>query len=337
MLCADWELEGPLLALWPFRLDVWREQAQPIQAQLTDFLLQVQPHQPVLMGVHPREMHRARRYLPQSIQQFPIQYNDAWPRDFGPLWTRTISGVVAHDFAFSAWHGLYPDFRLDQTFCRQLCARFGWQRKSHQQILEGGAVTTNGAGIIGWNRRSIERQNKRLGPSANRTSHWYRQLENKLAAEHNLWIDYADAADETGGHMDNVAQFLTADLLAVDALARREVTNRLSTIPTPVQLLELPAAPKIQPNAQQYIQVQRRPNVKQRGVAPLLASYVNFVRTATAVFVPQFGIDEDREAVDAIRTAVPQLAVIPVMATEMIAGGGGPHCLTTPLPPLTQY
>lgn len=337
MLCPDWSLQGPLLALWPFRIDVWREQARPIQTQLTEFLLQVQEHQSVLVGVHPREFIRARQFLPTSIATFPIRYNDAWPRDIGPLWTHSAAGFRAHDFQFSAWNGLYPNSRADQRFVRDLCARFGWRREVHQQVLEGGAVSTNGAGVICWSRRSIERNNGMSSARLTVKQGLQHALEGAFKASYQLWFDAAHDADETGGHMDNLAQFLTPELLAVDARVAIADAVALQRLPATIKLLELPPAVALQPRWQDFASVQRRRGVMRRGIQPLLASYVNFVRTPTAVFVPQFGLVDDADALLRIKSALPQLSIVPVAANEMIAGGGGPHCMTLPLPSIIRY
>lgn len=332
MLCPDWSLPGPLLALWPFRMDVWRDQARPIQRQLTDFLVQVQAHQPVLMGVHPRELSRASRFLPASIQTVPLRYNDAWPRDIGPVWTQTPAGIQAHDFQFSAWNGLYPNMAADQTFVRELCARFGWRRQAHQMVLEGGAVSGNGDGVVCWSRSSIERNNGLSGASSYVRDRLQKSLEKTIHATHHLWFNSTYAADETGGHVDNMAQFLAPDLLAIDANVLESDAATLAQLPSSIKILELPPTCSFQPRPNFFSSVQRSPGVMRRGSQPLLASYVNFVRTPTAVFVPQFGRADDAEAVRIICSAVPHLAVVPVVADEMIAGGGGPHCMTLPLP-----
>lgn len=332
MLCPDWSLPGPLLALWPFRIDVWREQARPIQRQLTDFLVEVQAHHPVLMGVHPRELSRASRFLPTTIQTIPLRYNDAWPRDIGPVWTQTPSGIQAHDFQFSAWNGLYPNMAADQTFVRELSARFGWRRIAHQTILEGGAVNSNGAGVVCWSRSSIERNNGLNGASSVARSRIQQALEKTINATHHLWFNSTYSADETGGHVDNMAQFLTPEWLAIDTNVRQSDAAILAQLPTSIKILELPPTCSFQPSPGLFSSVQRRAGVMRRGSKPLLSSYVNFVRTPTAVFVPQFGRADDAEAVRLIRSAVPHLVVVPVAADEMIAGGGGPHCMTLALP-----
>ncbi|HET8817204.1 MAG TPA: agmatine deiminase family protein [Pseudidiomarina sp.] len=337
MLCPDWQLEGPLLALWPYRIDVWREHARPIQTQLTDFLLQVQVHHPVLVGVHPRELVRARRFLPMSIPLVPIRYNDAWPRDIGPIWTHSAAGFCAHDFRFSAWHGLYPNSHDDQRFVRDLCAHFGWQRRTHPQVLEGGALSTNGTGIVCWSRRSIERNNGISKASLMTKQRLQQSFESVIVGQQHLWFETAHAADETGGHIDNIAQFLAPDILAIDADMSATEARTLQQLPSNIQLVELPPTTTIQPLRQDFGTVQRRRGVMPRGIQPLLASYINFVRTPTAVFVPQFGLTTDAEAVRRIKSALPQLTTVPVAANEMIAGGGGPHCLTLPLPALTRY
>src|SRR5690554_546967 len=116
-LVADWHLSGPLLCLWPFRDDVWREHGVPAQRQLLALWEQLSPHYPILFGVRPELFKAVRQQLPSELALFSTRYNDAWPRDIGPLWCYSDrTQITAHTFSFSAWHGLYPDYRDDQKF-----------------------------------------------------------------------------------------------------------------------------------------------------------------------------------------------------------------------------
>ncbi len=55
--------------------------------------------------------------------------------------------------------------------------------------------------------------------------------------------------------------------------------------------------------------------------------YVNFLETSKAVFVPQFGLSEDKKAID-IMEKFTSKPVIPIDCRQIAKYGGGVHCLT---------
>ncbi|RUO47086.1 agmatine deiminase family protein [Pseudidiomarina donghaiensis] len=338
-LLADWQLSGPLFVLWPFRDDVWRDNGRPAQQQLMSLAARLQAHtsdQELLFGVHPN--------IPcEPVTQQPllqIRYNDAWPRDIGPLWVRDNNRVVAHGFKFSAWHGLYLDTRDDQAFAAQLCQQLGVAFRNHPDlVLEGGAISTDGAGVAVVHGVSVMRNN----PQWSR-SDIEKYLIEHLKLSHVYWLDFAHPADETGGHTDNQVQFL-AENIVVCALpipssslfehyqcqldAMKLWRNAKGQ---PYKIVILPQPEAIMPNASEYHSVRAVPGVFPRGQRALLASYVNLVRGANYVLLPQFNLAEDTEALATLRAALPSVTVIPVHADEFIKAGGAIHCMTLGLP-----
>lgn len=341
MLLADWQLTGPLLTLWPFRNDVWREHGQPAQRQLIAFAEQLQSHHPLWFGIHPTQLEAAQRVLPDYIPCLPIAYNDAWARDIGPLWTqhRGTGRLIAHGFQFSAWHGLYPDFRDDQLFAEAFAQRCHVSFKYHAMVLEGGAITTDGAGTAIVHGASILRNNSRW--SRPELTHFFAE---QLGLQQVFWLDFAHPADETGGHVDNQIQFLTADTLVLsmprpDGLYVEHYQAQLERAQSwrncagqSYRIIQVPQPEPIQPVAAEYVSIQPSKDVFPRGVHPLLASYVNFVRVGDVVVVPTFGIDSDADALAALRNAAPELTVIGVAADEFIKAGGALHCMTLHTP-----
>ena len=65
----------------------------------------------------------------------------------------------------------------------------------------------------------------------------------------------------------------------------------------------------------------------------LPASYVNFYVTNTSVVVPQFNQPKwDEEAVKKLKSLFPEKEIIGVQSKDILAGGGGIHCITQQVP-----
>lgn len=328
---ADWQLPGPLLALWPFRSDVWRQQGRPAQQQLLQLLRTIQPYHPVLLAV-PRQLYASvRRQLGGEFPLIMLPYNDAWPRDFGPLWLQHVDSKhgQALQFDFHAWQGLYPDYQADLRFAGALTQQLAYPLRKHSLVLEGGAITTNGEGIAIANAISLQRNNPLL-----RLPQIAAQLSRQLGLRHIFWLHEAHPADETGGHMDNQLQFVDRQTLAhsVSPQCLHDLQRDVAAAGLALRWLALPPAQTIPANHHDFHSVRRRKGVLVRGQRPLLASYVNFIRVADALLLPQFGVSTDQQALVTMREHFPQLRVLGVAADEFIKAGGGPHCLTLNLP-----
>lgn len=339
-LIADWRLAGPLLSLWPFRDDVWREQGKPAQRQLIALWERLSPHYPMVIGIHPEQFTSARKNLPHAAKAFALPYNDAWPRDIGPLWCQTKNEhVTAHSFAFSAWHGLYPNCDDDQAFAAKLAAQLQVPCDAHNFVFEGGAIATDGQGTAIVHGVSVARNNSRLARAQQ-----CQQISEPLGLKQIYWLDFANPADETGGHTDNQVQFLNEDTLVVslpsaagyllDAYQRQleQVQEWRDRQGRRYNVVILPQPEPVAPDINEFSSVRRVQGVFKRGTAPMLASYVNFVRIGNCVVVPQFGMDSDQEAVRILQAAAPALQVIASPADEFMKAGGALHCMTLPLP-----
>ncbi|MDN7130365.1 agmatine deiminase family protein [Pseudidiomarina terrestris] len=332
-LLADWQSAGPLLMLWPYRDDVWRGQAAPVQRQLLQALTAIAQHHPVCLGVHPPQLHSALSLVPAGIPCFPIAYDDIWVRDIAPLYLSYAQQVTAIAGAFNGWQGINAQHQRDRRFARRLTARHGLRLNALPLVFEPGMLSHDGNGTAVVHGRSLQARNP-----AKRRSELSQLLSKSFGFSRMIWLENALAADETGGHTDNQLQFIAEDTIAfvkssTDECWNRELRRlRQSDWAKEYRWLELPAARPVSDPALNYADVRRRPGVLQRGAAPLLCSYANLVRLPTALVVPQFGLTDDSKAVDVLQRAFPKLAIVAVDAMEFVRGGGGPHCLTATLP-----
>ncbi|PHR66054.1 MAG: hypothetical protein COA51_03300 [Idiomarina sp.] len=339
-LLADWQLNGPLLALWPFRNDVWRDNGEPAQRQLLQLAERLQPYQNIVIGVHPDQYDAVQQRISNQFSLFSMKYDDAWPRDIGPLWARSdTQTLVAHGFKFSAWHGLYPNFHDDQLFAERLAHQLNVTYRAHDLVFEGGAISTDGAGTAVIHGVSVIRNNPTWSALDIET-----YLKAELQITHLYWLHFAHPADETGGHADNQVQFLDANTIVVslpntassltdDYIQQLEVARRWTNAKGELfKVIVVPQPEAITPVLSEYQSIREQAGVLPRGKAPLLASYVNFVRTGNVVLVPQFGLDTDAEALAILRRSAPQLTIIGAAADEFIKAGGALHCMTLPTP-----
>ena len=335
-LLADWQLQGPLLALWPYRNDVWRGNACYAQQAMLQMLTRIAPYHSVRLGIHPPQLQQALQQLPEALEWFPLSYDDSWIRDYGPQFV-AAEQLYAWGADFDGWQGVHSAHRRDQRVAQRLSQRTRRPFRKLPFIFEGGMLSHDGAGTAFVHAASLQRRNPQWG-----RSQLERVLRARLGLTRIIWIETALCADETLGHVDNQIQFIGPDLIAYaqsenDPKWNQEVLSlRQQAWSAQYRWLELPPCQAVIDKPELFHDVQRKKGVRVRGQAPILASYVNMIRLPNTIVVPQFlherFADSNRLALAQVGEVLSDVKVIAVDATEFIRGGGGPHCLSLILP-----
>ncbi|MEM1211213.1 MAG: agmatine deiminase family protein [Planctomycetota bacterium] len=264
-----------------------------------------------------------------------IPTNDSWIRDFGPLFTFDDTGqLTIQNHTFNTWGNKYEPRPLDNAVPQRLAEALSLPLTTHDLVLEGGSIETNGHGTLLTTSACLLH--------ANRNPHLTQpqleaHLKHTFGVEQVLWLPHALAGDDTDGHIDDLARFTTPNtLVAVVAppghpdhaataanLAALQQARDLDG--SPFELLELPA-----PQPVHYIPPNDAP-------FPLPASYANFLLANQHCFVPVFGQPTDDPACRVLESALPDaFTVTPIPAQHLIVGLGALHCLSMQQPQAKQ-
>jgi agmatine deiminase len=254
-----------------------------------------------------------------------------WLRDSAPTAVHDASGnVVLLNWAFNAW-AKYDNWHADATVGSAIESITGLQRveparpdRRGRLILEGGGIETNGAGLVmvteEWLLSDVQVRN----PGLTRAD-YERVLYDWLGGRRTIWLGEGCVGDDTHGHVDDVARFVTADTIvlaveqdpadenyarSLDNLRRIEHAAKDPTV-GPLRVVQLPY-----PRAA-YMWGERLP-----------ASYANFYVGNGFVLVPTFNDVNDRRALQILTDLFADRDVIGVHATDLVWGQGTLHCLT---------
>src|SRR6202171_3113574 len=166
-----------------------------------------------------RDAARVQRYDQEAtIRQIEIFYlptNDSWARDHGPIFVNRIDASsgpnqIALDWRFNSWGEKYGAFDLDDVVPQKLGARYNFEVIEPGIVLEGGSIDVNGAGTVLTTESCLLNPNR--NPNLSRTE-IEDYLKTYLGVSNVLWLGDGIAGDDTDGHIDDLARFVSQDTI----------------------------------------------------------------------------------------------------------------------------
>lgn len=272
----------------------------------------------------------------KNVRFFHIKTNESWCRDHGPAFvlrrrkmrTKKASSVDAAviDWGFNAWGGKYPPWGDDDAVPTQVAKALKLPVFYPNIVMEGGAVDFNGAGTVLTTTDCLLNKNRNPGLSRSQVEQY---LKDYYGQRHVCWLTGGIEGDDTDGHVDDLARFISPTKIVVgiesdpkddNYRVLRSVRKQLNDLRDQdgrmFEIVEIPM-----PRAITYAS-QRLP-----------ATYVNFYFVNGALLVPTYGHRKnDRHAIEILQAHLPKHEVIGMNCTELIWGLGAIHCLTQQQP-----
>jgi len=281
----------------------------------------------VCNDAHEAEACGVLRGLPaERISFHRVPTNEPWCRDHGPIFlTRDLDPRLAVvDWDYNAWGDKYPPFDLDEVVPTRLAQILNVPVFYPRMILEGGAIDVNGAGAL------LTTESCLLNPNRNpnlRREEIEQRLRDFLGAREILWLGPGIAGDDTDGHIDDLARFVSErKVVAVVEDDPRDENYK----PLQENLARLRQM-KIGGRAIEIVTLPMPKKVMREGMR-LPASYANFYIANICVLVPTFADSADDIALSILRECFPNRRVIGIDCRELIWGLGTFHCLTQQQP-----
>ncbi|MFL6569138.1 MAG: agmatine/peptidylarginine deiminase [Chthoniobacterales bacterium] len=331
---AEWEPHAATWLSWPRREGISFpgsfDRVMPTFREMVAALVTSEPVCiNVMNGAHEAE---ARAVLdgiaPDCITYYEIPTNEPWCRDHGPMFlTRDEEprlGIV--DWGHNAWGGKYPPFDLDDAVPTRIAETLELPVWQGGMILEGGSIDVNGSGACLTTESCLLNPNR--NPDMTREQIEQR-MRDYMGVREIFWLSRGTEGDDTDGHIDNLARFVSErtvlaiveeDRSSANYEALQENLARLQEIRIdrkPLEIVKLPTVRKME-----------------REDLVLPASYANFYIANKIVLVPGYDDPNDAAAFGTIQSAFPNRRVVPIDCRELIWGLGAFHCLTQQQPAL---
>ena len=280
--------------------------------------------EPVVIAARPLDAAQAKLATSGKVEILEMQIDDSWARDSGPTFVTSADGRRgAVQWEFNAWGNKYHPWTDDAQFAARV-ARQSDVRLFHAPLVcEGGAIHTDGEGTLITTEQCLL--------NANRNPHLDRQqVEERLAlftgARRVIWLGEGFSDDETDGHVDNISCFVAPGRVLVGVPSSR---SHPDFAPVMEAIRRLSQTHDAEGRRIEIIEVEQP--LKQghdwRGRS-LQSSYVNFYLPNGGVVMPAFDDRNDEKARELVADCFPGRDILQILATDIVAGGGGIHCIT---------
>jgi agmatine deiminase len=332
----EWAPHRATWIAWPHHEPDWPGKLAAIPWVYAEIVRILAFHEQVeILGHDERVLGDARTALdahgvPGSrIRCHVVPTDRVWLRDSAPTATLDEDGrVVMVNWAFNGW-AKYDNWTQDAQVGKAISRiteleRLEPHRSSGERIvLEGGGIDINGEGLIlvteEWLLSNVQVRN----PGMTRGD-YERVFADWLGVTRTIWLGEGCVGDDTHGHVDDVARFVSADTIvvaveedprdenherSVDNLKRLEHAAR--EVHRPLRIVTLPFPRPVVMNGER-----------------LPASYANFYIANGVVIVPTFNDPNDRLALNTLASVMPARQVIGIHAVDLVWGLGTLHCLT---------
>jgi len=329
---AEWEPHAATWLSWPRREGIsFPDSFDRVMPTLRAMVQAVIESERVCInvsnGAHEAEAREMLRGLPMEQIWFRlVPTNEPWCRDHGPIFlTRDADPkLVVVDWDYNAWGNKYPPFDLDEVAPTRIAEILEVPVFYPRMILEGGAIDVNGAGALLTTESCL--LNKNRNPNLSREEIEQR-LRDYLGVRDILWLGDGIAGDDTDGHIDDLARFVSESTVATVIEENRDDENYE---PLQKNLARLQAM-KIAGRAIEVIALPMPKKIMREGLR-LPATYANFYIANTCVLVPTFADSADHLALSILGECFPNRRVIGIDCRELIWGLGAFHCLTQQQP-----
>lgn len=345
---GEFEPHAGCWMIWPERRDNWRAGAAPAQAAFAAVAAAIAAAEPVTVGASDLEFERARAALEPAVRVVELSSDDAWMRDVGPTFVVGAEGERRGvDWRFNAWGGhhggLYSPWDRDERVAAKVLEVEGAGRYRAPLVLEGGSVHVDGEGTVLSTEECLLNRNRNPELSREQIE---RHLLDYLGAEKVLWLERGVFADETDGHVDNLACFARPGVVLltwtedesdpqheISLDARRRLEAAVDARGRSLEVVLLPSPGPLTTSAEEAAGVEPMPGTQPRRAGDrLAASYVNSYLANGRVVMPLLDARYDGEAARILAETFPEREVVGVPAREILLGGGNIHCITQQVP-----
>lgn len=338
---AEFEPHAATWIAWPHNESDWPGKFEPIPwvyAEIVRHLARVeQVHIIIESAALEAKARRALKLADAPLDNVTFHRwptNRVWTRDSGPIFVKNVTTGerTILNWRFNAW-AKYSDWKLDDQLPDRIARILNIEQIApaittdgdalQRLVLEGGSIDVNGCGTMLTTEECLLSKVQQRNPGVSR-----KELEMVfsalLGAKKVIWLGNGIAGDDTHGHIDDLARFVSPD--TVVAVVEKD-RGDINYAPLRDNLKRLKLAKDHDGKRLNVVELPMPAPVIFEG-RRLPASYANFYIANNLVLVPTFNDPNDRVALSTLASLFPKRKVVGIHCVDFIWGFGAIHCMT---------
>lgn len=325
---AEWHHHKCCWMAWPCHLQTWAfiglERARTAYAQVANSIAE---YEPVKLLVNDSDVNYARKLCNSEIEIIKLPLNDSWTRDTGPTFLLNNNGELAGvNWIHNAWGGNYENYSLDDQIANHVIAKTSAKGFNAPLVMEGGSFHVDGEGSILTSKECLLNANRNPNLSQQDIEGY---LCDYLGGQKIIWLNNGLLGDETNGHIDEIACFISPGIVL--ALITNDKSDpNYENLQENLNILQNTTDAK---GRKLQVFTVEQPPATYLNNERLTLSYINFYRANKGIVMPAFGYNYyDQKAYELFTSLFSNCKITQIDALDIFAGGGGIHCITQQQP-----
>lgn len=334
---AEWRRQEAIWLTWPKNTITWPNKVAGVQKVYLQLIEIIGSYQKVNLLVDDEKAEsEVRMRLSEAkissnnLQFFHIPTVDAWIRDYGPTFVIKDKELGMVHWIFNAWGDKYQQLKKDTVIPEKINEKLKIAYFNPQIILEGGSIEVDGEGTVLVTEQCLLNKNRNPQLTQEKIE---RTLCLYLNVQKVLWLKSGIDGDDTDGHIDDIARFVSPSTVVTCMEDYEFDSNYLPLQENYKRLISMTDAKN---RSLSIVKLPMPQKIKSSLNYPLPASYANFLITNNAVLVPVFGQKNDDKALSILKELFPQRDVLGIRCNDVVLGGGTIHCLSQQQPALLK-
>jgi len=331
-LPAEWERQEFVQIVFPHEKTDWNDYLEESINTFVTIVKTISKYQKCLVVAKNLVYIKSLFSNKKNLIFVKIDSDDTWSRDFGGITVENNTDLTILDFKFNAW-GKKFSYKLDDQITKQLKLKGLLKSYKHRSIpfvLEGGAIESNGDGIILTTTKCLMEKNRNPHFTQNTIQ---KKLVEYLGAKKVLWLNsgYLEG-DDTDSHIDTLARFVSTDTIVYQSCDDKNDIHYVELQNMEKELLNFTQLNGNKFNLVSLPWIEAKYDEEDR----LPATYANFLIINDAVLVPTYEDKNDEKALKIIKSLFPKRDVIGIDCQTLIRQHGSLHCVTMQYPSLNK-
>jgi len=343
---AEWEKQESTLLAWPHNKEDWPDRFNNIPKVFAQIIGQISKVQKVNLLIQNKS---SKSEILKLINKFKgvdknifiiIKKTDrVWTRDSGPIYliNKNKTKKIISNWKFNAW-AKYKNSLNDNLINKKIIKlkklkyinpRYKIKNKVKDVVLEGGAIDVNGLGCLMATKEcllsKIQERNPRFKKSD--IENIFKQY---LGIKKIIWLNKGIVGDDTHGHIDDIARFISKDKIFI-AYEKDKKDKNFKALNENYKILN-----RTTDQDGKKLKIIKIPMPKALYINHIRvpASYLNFYIANKIVLVPIFNDLNDKIILKIFKKYFKKRKIIPINCIDLIWGFGAIHCITQQEPAL---